>query len=134
MKFMLDTDLCIDLMRGKANAAMVWLRGLGADEARISSITLAELWFGASKSKRQAHHHALIAAFCAPLIIAAFDARAAEIYGSVRAALETAGTPIGPLDTLIASHALAEGAAIVTANVREFKRVSGLAIENWKMF
>jgi tRNA(fMet)-specific endonuclease VapC len=132
MRFMLDTHLCIDLMRGKSAAAFKRLRTLGVDEAGISTITLAELRYGAAKSARPAHHEALIIAFCAPLAIAPFDARASETYGNVRAALEAAGTPIGPLDTLIAAHALSVGATIVTANVREFQRVRGLAVENWR--
>ncbi len=132
MRFMLDTNLCIDLMRGKSAAAFKRLRSLAVDEAGFSTITLAELRFGASKSARQAYHESLIIAFCAPLTIAAFDAQAAEVYGTIRAALETAGTPIGPLDTLIAAHALAVGATLVTANVREFQRVPGLVVENWR--
>ena len=132
MRFMLDTNLCIDLMRGKSAAAFKRLRSLAVDEAGISTITLGELRFGASKSARQAHHQSLIIAFCAPLAIAAFDAHAAEVYGTIRAALETGGAPIGPLDTLIAAHALALGATIVTANVREFQRVPRLVVENWR--
>ena len=133
MRFMLDTNLCIDLMRGKGAAAFKRLRSLAVDEAGISTITLAELQYGAAKSARPAYHESLIIAFCAPLTIASFDAQAAEVYGTVRAALERAGTPIGPLDTLIAAHALAVGATIVTANVREFQRVAGLTVENWRV-
>jgi tRNA(fMet)-specific endonuclease VapC len=133
MRFMLDTNLCIDLMRGKANAAFKRLRSLAIDQAGISTITLAELRYGASKSARQAHHESMVIAFCAPLAIAPFDAEAAEIYGTIRASLEAAGTPIGPLDTLIAAHALAMGATLVTSNVREFQPVQGLSVENWRM-
>jgi tRNA(fMet)-specific endonuclease VapC len=132
MRFMLDTNLCIDLMRGKSRGAFDRLRALPVDEAAISTITLAELQFGASKSARRAHHESLIIAFCAPLAIEPFDALAAEIYGTIRAKLEKGGTPIGPLDTLIAAHALSVGATIVTANVREFDRVPGLSVENWR--
>jgi tRNA(fMet)-specific endonuclease VapC len=131
MRFMLDTNLCIDLMRGKAARAFSRLRRLAIDDAGISTITLAELRYGASKSARRAHHESMIAVFCAPLALATFDAQAAEVYGEVRAALERAGTPIGPLDTLIAAHALSLGATVLTANVREFRRVSGLVVENW---
>ena len=132
MRFMLDTNLCIDLMRGKSAAAFKRLRALDADEAGISTITLAELRYGASKSSRTAYHESLIAVLCAPLEIAVFDDQAAEIYGSIRAALEASGTPIGPLDTLLAAHALALRATLVTANLREFQRVPGLAVENWR--
>jgi len=132
MRFMLDTNLCIDLMRGKSTGAFKRLRSLAVDEAGISTITLAELRYGASKSSRQAYHESMIIVFCAPLTIAAFDAKAAELYGNVRAVLEAIGTPIGPLDTLLAAHALALGATIVTANFREFQRVPGLTVENWR--
>jgi tRNA(fMet)-specific endonuclease VapC len=132
MQFMLDTNLCIDLMRGKAGGAYNRLRSLVADEAGISTITLAELRYGAEKSIRRARHEALIVAFCAPLTIAVFDARAAEVYGVIRPALEAAGTPIGALDMLIGAHALALGAVVVTANIREFQQVPGLVVENWR--
>jgi len=131
MRFMLDTNLCIDLMRGKAAAAFSRLRKLPVDVAGVSTITLAELRYGASKSARRAHHESMIVAFCAPLALMTFDARAAEAYGELRATLERAGTPIGPLDMLIAAHAVALGATLLTANVREFRRVKGLVVENW---
>lgn len=132
MRFMLDTNLCIDLMRGRGEAALRRLRGLPVNEAGLSSITLAELWYGASKSTRPEHHQNLIVAFCAPLSLAEFDTGAAQTYGAIRAVLEAAGTPIGPLDTLIAAHALRLGATLVTDNVREFRRIEGLAIQNWR--
>lgn len=132
MRFLLDTNLCIDLMRGRADAAFRRLRRRAPDDAGISSITLAELRYGAAKSKRRAHHESLIVAFCAPLTIATFDARAAEAYGEIRALLESVGKPIGPLDLLIAAHALSLGATVVTANEREFNRVPGLTVEDWR--
>jgi len=68
----------------------------------------------------------------APLTLADFDGQAAEKYGSIRAALERAGTPIGPLDTLIAAHSMALEVTLVTANTREFQRVQGLNVEHWR--
>jgi tRNA(fMet)-specific endonuclease VapC len=130
MRFMLDTNLCIDIMRGKADRALSRLRSLALNEAGISTITLSELCYGAAKSQRPAHHIELILAFCAPLDIAPFDARAAEAYGTIRADLEAAGTPIGPLDNLIAAHAVSLGATIITSNAREFRRVARLSVEN----
>lgn len=131
MRYMLDTNVCIDLMRGKADSAFKRMRKFDFEEAGISSITLAELHFGASKSNRPVHHESLIIAFCAPLEIASFDSAAAEIYGSIRAQLETAGKSIGPLDTLIAAHAVSLGATVITGNLREFNRVPGLSVECW---
>ncbi len=128
---MLDTNICNDLLRTRTRGVPSRLRRFKIDEVAISTITFAELQHGAAKSARPAHHAMLIAEFCAPLAIASFDHRAAETYGAVRAALERAGTPIGPLDTLIASHALSLGASLVTNNQREFARVDGLLVEPW---
>jgi tRNA(fMet)-specific endonuclease VapC len=128
---MLDTNVCIDLMRGRAPKVALRMSRHGIEEIGISSITLAELHYGVAKSARPAHHAMLLIQFCAPLAILSFDDRAAETYGPVRAELERAGTPIGALDTLIAAHALAVGTVLVTRNEREFGRVAGLRVENW---
>jgi len=131
IRFMLDTNICVELLRGRAPGLLERLRQFEIDEVGISSITLAELQYGVAKSSRPARHEALLAEFCAPLAITPFDHLAAETYGHVRVELERAGTPIGPLDTLIASHALALDVTLVTNNEREFNRVSGLLVENW---
>ncbi len=128
---MLDTNVCVELLRGRAPGLLERLRQFEIDEIAISSITLAELQYGVVKSARPARHEELLAGFCAPLGILPFDSIAAETYGRVRAGLERTGTPIGPLDTLIASHALAVGVTLVTNNEREFRRVAGLLVENW---
>lgn len=130
-RYMLDTNICVELLRGRAAHAFEQLKRCRVDEAAISSITLAELQYGVAKTARPARHTALLAEFCAPLAILPFDSQAAEVYGAVRAALERAGTAIGPLDTLIASHALSLGITVVTNNEREFRRVAGLKVENW---
>lgn len=131
MRLLLDTDICVHLLRAGSALALARFRELPADDIGISTITLAELSFGAAKAARTAHHQTLLVQFCAPLVVASFDDRAAAVYGGVRAALERAGTPIGPLDTLIASHALSLGLTLVTSNEREFRRVDGLRVENW---
>ena len=118
----------ITVRRAAAIAARLPKHGI--DECAISSITLAELQFGVAKSNRPGHHETLLLKFCAPLAIMPFDDRAAETYGRVRAALERAGTPIGPLDTLIAAHALTLDLTLITRNEHEFRRVEGLRIEN----
>jgi len=128
---MLDTNVCVELLRGRAPGLFARLRQYQIDEIGISSITLAELRYGAAKSARPARHEVLLAVFCAPLAILPFDHLAAETYGRVRSELERTGTTIGPLDTLIASHALALGVTLVTHNEREFGRVTGLPVENW---
>jgi len=131
MRYMLDTNLCIALMRGKADSALERLTRLRVDEAGISTITLAELYYGAAKSKRPTATQAEVRLLCAPLAIAPFDAAAATVAGELRAQLERRGTPIGPNDVLIAGHALSLSAIVLTANVREFSRVTGLIVENW---
>jgi len=128
---MLDTDACIALLRGRAPRLFQRMRSLDIDEVAISGITLAELQYGVAKSGDPAEHAASLAKFCAPLAILPFDSAAAETYGRVRARLERQGRPIGPLDTLIASHALSLGLTLVTGNQREFSRVTGLHVENW---
>ena len=128
---MLDTNICIELLRGGAAPVASRMPKHEIDEIAISSISLAELQYGVASSARPAHHHTLLVEFCAPLAILAFDDRAAVTYGRVRAELKLAGTPIGPLDTLIAAHALALNVTLVTSNEREFGRVDGLRIENW---
>lgn len=130
-RYLLDTNICVELLRGRAVQAFEKLKHCRVDEVGISSITLAELQYGVAKTARPARHTALLAEFCAPLAILPFDSRAAEVYGAVRTTLERAGTPIGPLDTLIAAHALSLGITIVTNNTREFRRVAGLSVENW---
>lgn len=129
--WMLDTDICIALIKRKPSEMIGRLKKHKPGDIVISSITLAELCFGASKSKQVEKNRTALDQFLVPLEVVAFDDVAAESYGRIRAALEINGTPIGPLDTLIASHALSINATIVTNNVREFSRVEGLRVENW---
>lgn len=131
IRALLDTNICVELIRGRAPAALARLRRRKIGAVGISAITLAELQFGVWRSSDPPRNMVALAQFCAPLEICPFDQRAAAAYGSVRAALATAGLPIGPLDTLIAAHAMALRATIVTSNEREFRRVPGLRVENW---
>jgi len=130
MRWMLDTDTCIALIRRNAGAVRK-LRGKSIGQVGISSITLAELAFGVGKSSRPAEAEAALGEFLLALEVAAFGESAAFHYGAVRASLESRGKPIGPLDTLIAAHALAEDVTLVTHNSAEFRRVAGLRIEDW---
>jgi tRNA(fMet)-specific endonuclease VapC len=128
---MLDTDTCIALIKRRSTELIAKLRKHKPGEVAISSITLAELHFGVSKSAQPEKNRAALEQFLLPLEILAFDDAAAACYGRVRAALEAEGTPIGPLDTLIAGHVLSINGTIVTNNVREFSRVPDLRVENW---
>jgi tRNA(fMet)-specific endonuclease VapC len=97
----------------------------------ISSISVAELWYGVAESRQAAQNAHALEQFLLPLLPAPFDERAAVVYGRIRADLNQRGTPIGPLDTLIAAHALSMEAVLVTNNVGEFSRVVGLKLEDW---
>jgi tRNA(fMet)-specific endonuclease VapC len=128
---MLDTDTCIALIKRQPRALIRRLQTKAVGDVGISSITLAELRHGVAKSLRRDQNRAALDQFLLPLDIAPFDDLAADAYGTARAALETEGTPIGPLDTLIAGHAISLNAVLVTHNVAEFKRVQGLRVDDW---
>ena len=129
--YLFDTNICIELIRGSSENILQKLRKCEVGKVGISSITLAELQYGVAKSKDPVRNKLALIEFCAPLEILPFDDHAAGVYGRIRTGLEKKGSPIGPLDTLIAAHALAESAILVTNNQREFKRVCNLKLENW---
>ena len=130
MRWMLDTDTCIALIK-KHPGAIKKLRGKSIGQVGISSVTLGELAFGVRKSSKQPEAEAALGEFLLALEVAPFGERAAMRYGQVRASLERRGKPIGPLDTLIAAHALASDVVLVTHNSGEFGRVDGLRTEDW---
>lgn len=131
MIYLLDTDICIHIIRHKPIVVLQKLNSFTLGEIGISSITAAELFVGVEKSQQPAQNRHALVQFLLPLEIAPFDDVAAVTYGQVRATLERQGTPIGALDTLIAAHALSRGWTLVTNNVREFGRVDGLVVDNW---
>ena len=131
MKLMLDTNTCIALIKRKPIYALQKFSKYQVGDIGISAVTLAELRYGVSKSQHQAKNQAALDEFMLPLEVAAFDERATAAYGVLRAALEKRGTPIGPLDTMIAAHALSLGVTLVTNNTREFNRVTGLTAVDW---
>ena len=128
MRYMLDTNICIYAIRHRPAQVVTTLRARARAGIGVSSITVAELCFGVEKSASPRNSRAL-QHFLAPLELADFDLNAAKVYGRIRYELERAGTPIGPLDTQIAAHALALGVTLVSNNTREFARVSGLTLE-----
>jgi len=133
VKWLLDTNVCIAVIRQRPESALRRLRGKQVGQVGLSTITLAELEFGAAKSQQPARARAALREFLLPLEVVPFDEAAADAYGTVRAAMEKKGRPIGPLDTLIAAHALALGTVLVTNNTREFRRVPGLSVEDWSL-
>lgn len=127
---MLDTNIVSDLLRNPQGAVTQHIIRVGADAICLSIITAAELRYGCAR-KGSAKLLSQVEAILGSVSVLAFDAPADAAYGRIRAELEAAGTPIGPNDLLIASHAQSVGAAMVTANRSEFSRVQNLKVENW---
>lgn len=130
MKFLLDTDTCIYALK-QYRGVLDRLLSTPREDILVSVITEAELRTGAAKSSSPVKTLRLIENFLRPLTLAEFTSDDAIAYAQVRAKLERAGTPIGPLDTLIASQAVARRLTLVSNNEREFRRVAGLSVENW---
>jgi tRNA(fMet)-specific endonuclease VapC len=130
MKFLLDTDTCIYALKHNENV-LRQLLSTPREDVLVSVITEAELRTGAAKSSSAVKTLHLIENFFGPLTLIDFTSDDAIVYARVRSKLERAGTPIGPLDTLIASQAVARKLTLVSNNEREFRRVAGLTIENW---
>jgi tRNA(fMet)-specific endonuclease VapC len=129
-QYMLDTNICIYVMKNYPPQLAGRFNRL-ADQLCISSITLAELHYGAEKSARVLENLQAIEQFAARLEVVPFSPKAAAHHGQIRAELERAGRPAGTYDMLIAAHARSEGLTVVTNNLREFKRMPGVRVENW---
>ena len=131
MKYLLDTNICIYLIKQKSEKIVNKIKEFGIDELSVSSITVAELEYGIQKSNYHARNKLALTEFLVPFKILDFNHTAAVDYGEIRADLEREGRVIGPLDLLIAAHARVNGLTIVTNNEKEFCRVKGLEVENW---
>lgn len=131
MKYLLDTNTCIALMRRNAR-----VRGrlelLAPGDCAVSSITALELYHGLERCAQPERERAKMDELFATVEVLPFGAGEARHAARTRHTLEQAGIPIGPFDVLIAGHALSAGLVLVTNNTREFSRVSGLAIEDWQ--
>lgn len=130
MRYLLDTNIVSDLVRNPQGRAAAAVRAMGESAVFTSIIVVAELRYGAEK-KNSLRLTQQLETVLRGLEIVDFDAPADGRYATLRAYLEGAGTPIGPLDLLIAAHALALDSVLVTDNEREFTRVPGLMVENW---
>jgi tRNA(fMet)-specific endonuclease VapC len=130
-RYLLDTNICIYVIRQKPQAVLTRLQGVRLADVAISAITLSELQYGVSKSARPEQNRVALAQFVAPIEVLDYDGCAATRYGDLRAELERAGEPLGSLDMLIAAHALALDRTLVTNNEAEFRRVPALSVENW---
>ncbi len=131
MKYLLDTNICIYIIKKKPPEVIEKFNMNSFAEIGISSITVAELEYGVQKSKYYEQNRDALDQFLLPLIVVDFDFKAAFIYGEIRSELESQGIPMGPLDTLIAAHALSLGITLVTNNTKEFSRVKSLKVANW---
>ena len=131
MKLILDTNICIYLVKKKPPPVFRHFNAYAAGTIAISSITVAELEFGVQKSRYPSQNQQALEQFLLPLVILDFDQEAARAYGKLRAVLEARGTVIGALDMLIAAHALSQNLPLATNNIREFSRVPGLKMLNW---
>jgi len=131
IRFMLDTNICIYIIKQRPEKVIGRLKKTRVSDIGVSSITLSELAYGAEKSSRPDRNKIGLAEFLAPLEILPYDDMATREYGKIRANLERSGNPIGPMDMLIAAHALSVGCTLVTNNEREFSRVLSLKTENW---
>jgi len=130
MKFLLGTDTCIHAIK-QNTVVLEHLLAQSREDVAVSVITEGELRTGAAKSASAAKTRRLVENFLRPLAILEFTSSDAVAYALVRAKLERAGTPIGPLDTWIAAHAVARKLVLVSNNEREFSRVVGLPVQNW---
>lgn len=130
MKVLLDTDITSYIFAHRVEAVRHRFLALRAGDVGMSAITAAELTFGAARSGSERNRRAVERALGA-VVVVPFDHAAALVYGQVRTTLQRQGTPIGSLDMLIASHAIALDVPLATNNLREFRRVPGLRVENW---
>ncbi|MCL4462828.1 MAG: type II toxin-antitoxin system VapC family toxin [Firmicutes bacterium] len=131
MKYMLDTNICVYLIKEKPENVLINLHSNMGDGVSISAITFAELIHGVEASAYPEKNTLALNQFLSIVDILPFDDEAATEYGKICATLRRQGTPIGVMDMLIAAHAKAKGLIIVTNNVREFERIEGLVLENW---
>ena len=131
--YLLDTNICIFILNQKSGFERIVRRmdGLSRGEVIVSSISVAELQFGVWASQHKEDNSLRLERFLAEFDVAPFGEAEARSYGRLRAKLRELGTPIGPLDMLIAGHALASGATLITNNLREFQRVPDLMTEDW---
>lgn len=135
MNYLLDTNICIYIIKKSPEQVLKKLELIANDEGKneiyLSSITVAELYYGVEKSSQSEKNLEALKGFLTPFQIIDFDHESAEVFGRVRSDLEKKGTVIGPYDLQIASIAIAHDFTLVTNNTKEFTRVDSLSLENW---
>ena len=130
-RYMLDTNICIYIQRHRPENVLVRFKKLKPGDAVISVITWGELLYGAEKSKQQKKVMQLLREFKSFVPVLPIPENTGSTYGTIRALLESNGTPIGNNDLWIAAHSKAAALTLVTNNEKEFRRVPGLKIQNW---
>jgi len=131
MNFLIDTNICIYIMNKRPPEVIQKFKTMEVGQIAISSITVSELQYGVSKSKYREQNLKRLDEFLTPFQILPHDEHASKFYGEIRSHLENQGTIIGPLDLLIAAHALSQNLILVTNNEKEFNRIPSLKVENW---
>ena len=131
MNFLIDTNICIYIINNHPPEVIEKFRQFDAGEVGISSITVSELQYGVAKSTHKKENQRRLNEFLMPFEILPYDEMVAKYYGEIRVQLEKKGIMIGPLDMLIAAHALSQDLVLVTNNGQEFERVANLKVENW---
>ena len=132
MTYLLDTDVCIGLLRGRLPKTAARMQSVARAEIALCSVVLYELHVGVEKCGQPAVEAAKVPAFVQAFVSLPFDDECARHCAAIRAGLEKAGTPIGPYDYQIAAIGRRHGLAVVTRNVAEFSRVPGLKVEDWE--
>lgn len=131
MRYMLDTNICIYIIREKPIKVLKKLRTFDLSDIIISAITHSELEYGVAKSSHREENREALIKFLTPLEIVPYDDKAAADYGQIRTHLERRGAVVGAMDMLIGAHARSIPVTLVTNNLKEFKRIPGLRAENW---
>ncbi len=131
MNHLLDTNTCIYFLNRTSERIISQFTRLSPSVIKLPSVTVAELFYGAEKSKAKKKNLAIVENFISTFEIIPFDEKCCKTYARIRASLEKVGAPIGPMDQLMASISLANSFTLITNNVREFRRVKGLKLENW---
>lgn len=131
MKYLIDTNICIYIMNNHPDEVVQKFRIAGVGNIGISSITVSELQYGAQKSNRIKENTKRLGEFLYPFEIIQYGEQESFFYGKIRNQLEKQGNVIGPLDLLIAAHALSNSLILITNNEKEFNRIKSLKVENW---
>ena len=132
MKYILDTNVCIQILKGTSQLIKARIANISNEDIALPSVVRFELSYGANKSQNPERKHALIREFLSSFASISFDDQIAEKCGEIRATLERMGTPIGPYDLIIAATAIVKDVTLVTHNTKEFSRVKAIQLEDWE--